>query len=92
MSVQGPVMDEQKQITLSFQEIVTAIVRAQDIHEGLWGIYVEFGIAALNLGPDSTDLKPTAIVPIVKFGIQTFPEENNLTVDAAVVNPKTVDK
>lgn len=88
MSNPMPIMDEQKQITLSFQEIVTALVKAQGIHEGLWGIYVEFGITAGNLGPDSTDLRPAAIVPIVKFGIQTFPEENNLTVDAAKVNPR----
>jgi hypothetical protein len=32
-------------------------------------------------------LTPAAIVPVLKIGIQRFPEPNSLTVDAARVNP-----
>ncbi|MDL1958462.1 MAG: hypothetical protein LWX01_05785, partial [Deltaproteobacteria bacterium] len=33
------------------------------------------------------NLNPTAVVPIVKLGLQRFKEPNNLTADASVVNP-----
>jgi hypothetical protein len=63
-------------------------VKAQDIHEGIWGLYIEFGLSASNVGPNEMELKPAAVIPILKLGLQRFPHENNLTVDAAKVNPQ----
>jgi len=82
-------MPEIQNITFSYKEIAEALIKAHDIHEGLWGIYIEFGIAAANVnsGPGENDITPAAIVPIVKIGIQKFPIPNNLTVDAAIANP-----
>jgi hypothetical protein len=81
-------MAEPNNITFSFKEIAEALVRHQGLHEGIWGIYVEFGIGAGNVAPaPGADLLPAAIVPVVKFGLQRFPELNSLAVDAAVVNP-----
>ena len=69
------------------QELAEILIKHKNIHEGLWGIYVEFGIGATNIGQGPNDILPAAIVPIVKLGLQRFPEPNNLTVDAAKVNP-----
>jgi hypothetical protein len=69
------------------QELAEILIKYKDIHEGLWGIYVEFGIGATNVGQGPNDLLPAAIVPIVKLGLQRFTEANNLTADAAKVNP-----
>ena len=83
-------MAETSQINFSYQEIVEALVKEQGIHEGIWGIYIEFGISAANIGtaPNETNnVVPAAIVPVLKIGIHRFAEPNNLTVDAAVVNP-----
>ncbi len=82
-------MAETSQIIFSHQEIAEALVKAQDIHEGIWGIYIEFGIIAGNIpnAGDPTNIVPAAIIPITKIGIQRFAEPNNLTVDAGVVNP-----
>ncbi len=33
------------------------------------------------------DLNPAAIVPVLKIGLQRFDAPNNLTVDAAKINP-----
>ena len=72
----------------SHKEVAEALVKQQDLHHGIWGLYIEFGIGATNIKqPGSEDLTPAAIVPVVKVGIQKFEEENNLTVDAAKVNP-----
>ena len=81
-------MPKTKQLTFSHQEVAAALVREQGIHEGFWGVIVEFGIGAANIArPGTEELLPAAIVPLVGIGIQRFDEENALTVDAAKVNP-----
>ena len=82
-------MPEINTLSFSHKEVAEAIIKYQNIHEGIWGIYIEFGIGAANVGPGPSDVLPSAIVPVLKIGIQRFPEPNNLTVDAAVVNPIT---
>jgi len=67
--------------------VVEALIRYNNIHEGLWGLYIEFGLAAANMGQGPEDILPTAIIPVKKIGVQRFNEANNLTVDAAEVNP-----
>ncbi|MEO5858350.1 MAG: hypothetical protein ABIR33_05310 [Pyrinomonadaceae bacterium] len=91
-------MAETKQIVFNFQEIVTALIKKENIHEGIWMIYIEFGLAAINApvsdsGGELTDplkyLMPAALLPIKTIGIQRAEQLSNLAVDAAVVNPKT---
>jgi hypothetical protein len=82
-------MPESKQIIYSFKELAALMVKDQNLHEGYWGIYARFGIGAANAGASDTDLKPTALVPIVELGLQKFEELNNLSVDAADVNPQS---
>ena len=79
--------DAPKIYPFTHQELAEILIKHKNIHEGLWGIYVEFGIGATNIGQGPNDMLPAAIVPIVKLGLQRFPEPNNLTVDAAKVNP-----
>jgi hypothetical protein len=81
-------MAEARLITYSFKDLAALMVKDQGIHEGLWGVYVRFGIGAANAGASDADLKPTAMVPVVDIGLQKFDELNNLSVDAARVNPK----
>jgi hypothetical protein len=81
-------MAEPNQIAFGFKEVVEALVKKQSIHEGIWGIYVRFGMNAQNIGPTENDLRPAAIIPILEIGLQKFDKENNLTVDAAKVNPR----
>jgi hypothetical protein len=82
-------MAEAKNYLFTYKEIAEALVKAQDIHEGLWAVYVEFGLAAGNIpaGPTDNTVVPAAVVPILKMGIQRAEQPNALTVDAAEVNP-----
>ena len=82
-------MPEARQIVFTYKEIAEALVKQQGIHEGLWGIYIEFGTAGANVNTaPGADLVPAAIVTLAKMGLQRFDEEApGLTVDAAVVNP-----
>ena len=82
-----PVAPESQPIAFTHAQVAEALIKYHNIHEGLWGLYVEFGIAASNAGPSPDQLNPAAIVPILKIGLQKFNKPNNMTADAAIVNP-----
>ena len=83
-------MAEAGNYTFNYKEIAEILIKKLDIHEGLWGIFIEFGLGAgmIPVGP-SQDITPAAIIPVQKVGIQRFDTPNSLTVDAAEVNPLT---
>ena len=81
-------MSETKSLTFTYKEVLEALIRYNDLHEGLWGLSIEFALAAANIAPEpGGDLLPTAIIPVKKIGLTRSNEPNNLTVDAAEVNP-----
>ena len=82
-------MAKAKQYIFSYQEVAEALVKKLDLHEGRWGIYMEFGIKGANIGPSDDKLMPAALVPVVRMGLQRFESENSLSVDASKVNPQT---
>jgi hypothetical protein len=81
-------MPETRQVTFTYQELAEILVKQQDIHEGLWGVYFELGIGGGNVSTPDGNFVPAAVVPMQRVGIQKVDEEiQGLTVDAAVVNP-----
>jgi hypothetical protein len=78
-------MPEPNLIAFTYQEIAEMMVRQAGVTEGLWGVYMRFGIAGANVGQGPEDISPTAIVPVVEIGLQRFEEPSRLTVDAAKV-------
>jgi|APFre7841882724_1041349.scaffolds.fasta_scaffold372955_1 hypothetical protein len=81
-------MAEPINYVFKYKEIAEALVKYQDIHEGIWGIYIEFGIQGANIGTVQEDnILPAAIVPVVGVGLQRFEKLTSLSVDAAEVNP-----
>lgn len=81
-------MSEIKTVEFSHKEVAEALIRYNKIHEGLWGISIRFGIQGANIGvTPGGELTPAAIVPILNIGLQRFEKPNNLTIDAATINP-----
>jgi len=81
-------MPEPSNYVFSYTEVVTALIRAADIHEGIWGLSVRFGLSATNVGESESVLRPAAIIPLVEIGLTKFEKENNIAVDAKKVNPQ----
>jgi hypothetical protein len=81
-------MPEPTQITFNHKEVATALLKENGIHEGIWGVFIKFGIRGMNVGASDDDLMPSAIVPVLSIGLQKFDKVNNLSVDAAAVNPR----
>ena len=42
--------DAPKIYPISHQELAEILIKQNNLHEGFWGIYVEFGIGASNVG------------------------------------------
>ncbi len=81
--------ESKQQFVFSHAEVVEALIKKQNLNEGIWSLYVEFGIAAINAQhPTTGDVVPAAIVPIMKLGLQKAEAVSPIAVDAAVVNPK----
>ena len=85
-------MGEATQISFKHAEIVEMLIKKQDIHEGIWGLFVKFGMGASNVGPTEGDLMPAAIIPVLEIGLQKFDKVSNIALDAAKVNPRTAEK
>ncbi|MHB9833801.1 hypothetical protein Q8F57_003080 [Paraburkholderia terrae] len=80
-------MAEATQVMFTHREVVTALLKNQGIHEGIWGLAVQFGFGVANTGPNDNEINPTGMLPVLGIGIQRFPQMNALSVDAAEVNP-----
>lgn len=85
-------MAEIEQLSFSYQEVVTALLRERGIHDGVWQLVFSFGIGAANAGESAESLMPVAIVPIKSIGIARVEAESNLTVNAAIANPAQVSQ
>jgi hypothetical protein len=83
-------MAEQRLIfTYDVNELVEMLIKKQDIHEGLWALYIEFGFGVTNvpMPPDGKNFQPAVINVVNRIGIQKQDSPTNLTVDARQVNP-----
>jgi len=83
-------MPETEQITFKHKEIAAVLVREAGLHEGIWGLWIKFGIKAANIGTTEEpgdDLMPAAIIPVLQIGLQRFEKETAIAVDASKVNP-----
>jgi hypothetical protein len=80
-------MPEATQIAYKHRELVEMMIKDRGLHEGIWGLFVRFGLGASNVGPNETDVQPAAIIPVIEIGLQKFEKENNISLDAAKVNP-----
>ena len=74
-------MADADRFKFSHKELAEILARYLHLEDGLWGLYVRFGIAASNVGPDTQSLNPAAIVPVVEIGLQRMEEPSNLTID-----------
>jgi hypothetical protein len=83
-------MPEATQYMFNHKELVEMMIKKQGIHDGIWSLSMRFGMQATNFGlnPDGADILPTAIIPVMEIGINRVDKINNISVDAAQVNPQ----
>ncbi|MGF6721859.1 hypothetical protein P3T43_001206 [Paraburkholderia sp. GAS41] len=72
---------------LSHQDLVKAVIIHQDIHEGFWRLNINFNVAATH-GREMPD--PCVAVTIHGIGIMKADPNDEMAVDAALVNPEKI--
>jgi hypothetical protein len=83
-------MGQPKQFVFEYKELAELMVKQQDLHEGHWGIYLEFGLQGTNVQDEGKEkMLPAALLMVSRIGLQRFDTETPLSVDAAIINPKT---
>lgn len=85
-------MGEQiEEYKFSYKEVVEALIKKQDLHEGIWMLGLQFGIGGINIKNPETkgDPVPAAIVPVVGITLRKKKSLNPLALDASVVNPRS---
>jgi hypothetical protein len=82
-------MAEARAITFSYKEVVEALLKQEGIHDGIWALSVEFGFGAANINtdPSGETVAPASIVTVQKIGLVRAEKLDNISVDAAEVNP-----
>ncbi len=85
-------MGEEKQhYIFTYKEVVEALIKKQDLHEGIWGVLLKFGIGGANIRrPGEEDAVPAAIVPVLEIGLQKMDKVTAISLNAAQVNPAQV--
>ena len=74
-------MAETNLVTFSYKEVVEALIKKQDLHDGIWALYIEFGIGAANAcrrgGRAEADLcQPRISHPAVRATLRISPSGN----------------
>jgi hypothetical protein len=79
---------EPTQYMFKHKDLVAALIRAQNLREGLWQLTFNFGFGAANIGPTPEDSNPTAFATIISVGLQRVEQITNpaFTLDAATIN------
>jgi hypothetical protein len=89
-------MAEPTQFMFDLQEVLEDLIKRQGVRKGRWRITCELGFAGTNAQVPSPSgeltVRPAAMVIIQRIGITKTEEINDLTLDAAVVNPESASK
>uniref|UniRef100_UPI003BEF1284 hypothetical protein n=1 Tax=Burkholderia arboris TaxID=488730 RepID=UPI003BEF1284 len=69
-------------------ELTTLLIRHYGIHRGLWTLHVQFHTSGHNYVPAGKDTAyPAVVVGVRCVGLRSVDVADELTVDAAAVNP-----
>jgi hypothetical protein len=74
-----------KQINFSHKETIEALLRAKEIHEGIWELNVNFGFVATNVDINNAPTVPGAIVSVINIGLARQEKESILSIDASKI-------
>lgn len=78
-----------EQRRFNHNDLLTALIKQADLHEGYWMIGFEFGMGATNMLNEKDGIAaPAAIVSVLGAMLTRVEELSPLAIDASSVNPK----
>lgn len=77
-----------KVYNLDHKEMVEVLIKHLNLHDGIWQLNLEFGIAATNVQTGEDQVFPAALVPVNRIGLAQVEKESPIALNATVVNPE----
>jgi hypothetical protein len=69
------------------REITEILIKHHGLHEGLYDLALEFGLAIGAVGPNPAEVLPGVMIGVKHIGIVKTDKTGHATADAAAVNP-----
>ena len=76
----------QNEMSLTHRQVVTALIKELDIHQGIWQLSIEFVSRGVNVPMDDKSVNPGSLTIIKVIGLTKVDKESFIAVDAAKVN------
>jgi hypothetical protein len=73
---------------LSIKEIVTLLIKTNNLHEGYYSALIEFQIGVGPVASSTEEQLPGAMIGVSRFGLLKSKDMGPNTVDASQVNPQ----
>ncbi len=82
-------MPEVDTYSFKYREVIEALIKQADLHDGRWQLVMTFGLGAVNMGPSAPEIVPGAAIAVTGLGLQRAKPESPeaLVLDASIVNP-----
>lgn len=83
-------MSKADKIEYSNKELVAALLRDKEIHEGHWVLAAKLTFSAMNIGQaaDGSDASPAGVVALAGIQLENVPAPLPFSINAAEANPK----
>lgn len=84
-------MAETSQYKFNFQEVAAALLKEQNVHDGLWVLGFGFNFTVGLMGPSPETAGPATLIQVQDVILSRHPMDqprNPMVVDAAELNPK----
>ena len=88
-------MAETETYSFDLREVTIALIKQQDIHEGVWILGFEFGLGAGYFGLTKEDSRPSALIQPLKLQLtrqSDATKDISIAINAGEVNPPVSDK
>jgi hypothetical protein len=82
-------MPDVEQYVFKYSEVIEALIKQANLHEGKWQLLMNFGLSAANIGPSPEEVVPGAAVGVLGIGLARAKPDSppGLVGDAATINP-----
>mgnify|MGYP001570234318 CR=1 FL=1 len=79
---------QRQHYTFDWKAVATALVRMQALHQGIWRVGFRFDLRAAIVNMHNQQV-PAAFLPIIETNLHKVDVLDDLSVDAAEVNPES---
>jgi hypothetical protein len=85
-------VEELPPLSVTVDEMIELLIKHHHIHDGLFGLAVQFQFAVGGVGISPNETYPGVMLGVSGFGLAPALSEGSRIINAAIVNPKPAKK